>query len=105
MSRQTDRLVAEIRTLRPRVRRDLDDLTSIAEIERRFRMAPGPWLLGTGLVGLVAARFFAPQLAARARGEARSWLVGRLGKAFVSVAVAAAGGAGPDSDAGAPGHH
>ena len=105
MSRQTDRLVGEIRALRPRVRLDLDDLTSTAEIERRFRMAPGAWLLGTALVGLVVARFFAPQLASRAQGAARSWVLGRLGRAFVTVAVAAAGGGGLDSGEGPRGVH
>lgn len=105
MSRQADRIVGEIRALRPRVRRDLDDMTSSAEIERRFRRAPGPWLLGTAVVGLVAARFFAPQLASRASGAARSWVLGRLGRAFVTVAVAAAAGGGLDPGEGPPGQH
>ena len=104
MSRQADRLVGEIRARRPRVRRDLQDLTSVREIERRFHRAPGRWLLGTAVMGLLGARFFAPQIASRARGAARSWILGRLGRTFVTVAVAAAGTPGRESRKAQPGH-
>jgi len=95
MSRQAERLVAEIRAKRQWVLHELHELSSVRELERRVRRDPLPWILGATVLGLVAARFMAPFLLAHGRRTARAWVQARLGTALLAAGVAAATGRDP----------
>jgi hypothetical protein len=109
MPRQADEIVEEIRARRQRVARDLSDLTSVRELERRVRSAPELWLVGTAVAGIIAGRFFAGPLLRRGRRTVSDFARGQLRSALVALGVAIAGrvagdhrgdGAGPLFDRG-----
>lgn len=92
MARSTEQLVEEIRQRRRAVRAELRALGSVDEIERRIRGAPGWWIGGAALVGMVTARFFAPQMLRAGRRQLWAAVWGRLRPALFAAGVAAVGG-------------
>jgi len=91
MAGQTKRLVGEIRAQRRQVRRAVDELFATRDLGRRIRSAPVPWLVGAGLVGLVAGRWFARPLVAAGRRRVTAAVGGRALEPLVSGLLAAFG--------------
>jgi membrane-associated phospholipid phosphatase len=92
VARSTEQLVEEIRQRRRAVRAELRSLGSVDEIERRIRSAPGWWIGGAALVGMVTARFFAPQMLRAGKRQLWAMVWGRLRPALFAAGVAAVTG-------------
>ena len=92
MARNVERIVSEIRLRRGPTIEHVRALGSMDEIERRIRRAPVAWLLGGALAGVVAARFFGPQLARAGRRRVLGWAAERARGALFGLAAAAVAG-------------
>jgi len=91
MAGQTKRLVEEIRAQRRQLRRATDELVATGDLGRRIRSAPVPWLVGAGLVGLVAGRWFARPVVAAGRRRMKAAVGARASEALVSGLLATFG--------------
>jgi hypothetical protein len=66
----------------------INGLLSTQEVERRVRIDPSRWLVGAGLAGIVAGRFFARPLARAGRRHVVSAVRARAGTALAAGILA-----------------
>jgi hypothetical protein len=102
MPRPSREIVDEIRARRGKVLADVRDLTPVRELERRVRQAPGLWLAGGILAGLVSGRFLAAPLFRSSRGRVGDYVRSRFKQGAVALAVAALGRLGGQRDGAEP---
>jgi hypothetical protein len=91
MPRPSREVVAEIRAKRGQVLADVRGLSPWQELERRIREAPGPWLIGGVLAGLVSGRFLAAPAVRRGRGRVGGFVRAQVKQGLVTLALAALG--------------
>lgn len=101
MPRPSREVVDEIRAKRGQVVADVRGLSPWHELERRIREAPGPWLIGGVLAGLVSGRFLAAPVLRRGRGRLGGFVRAQVKQGLVTLALAAVGRPAAAADHGA----